>query len=163
MNIQFSEQELRDLLDIAHIADIVLSGHRREPDQRSERHRALIQRIYGQAAAALPGGPLGIDEQTRTFVPNEAFEHASLAHPAIDEFSDHLFWDELIARLSVRDAARQVGGIDRLHALNDSSRQAAEGPVRRYYIEEFSKNGIEHLEIVAGLPGTGQGWVITSD
>ena len=41
MNIELTVKEYRDLLDIAHIADVILSGHRREPDKRSERHRVL--------------------------------------------------------------------------------------------------------------------------
>ena len=55
MDIELSAKEYRDLLDILHIADVVLSGHRREPDKRSERHRALIQKLY-----ALVGGE-GLD------------------------------------------------------------------------------------------------------
>jgi hypothetical protein len=49
MNIEISPKEYRDLLDILHIADVVMSGHRREEDKRTERHRALIQKLYALA------------------------------------------------------------------------------------------------------------------
>ena len=49
MNIEISMEEYSDLLDIVHIADVVMSGHRRKEDKRTERHRALIQKLYAAA------------------------------------------------------------------------------------------------------------------
>jgi hypothetical protein len=40
MNIEISTKEYRDLLDILHIADVVMSGHRREENKRTALHRA---------------------------------------------------------------------------------------------------------------------------
>ncbi len=40
MNIEISAKEYRDLLDILHIADVVMSGHRREEDKRFAPPRA---------------------------------------------------------------------------------------------------------------------------
>jgi hypothetical protein len=148
MNIEFTTKEYRDLLDILHIADVVLSGHRREPDERSERHRALIQKLYGLARGEGLDRLIGHSIDAKAFVPTPEFEESTLAHVVVDEFGDHLFWDELISRLSVRDAALAAGGIDRLNALSDSDRQAAEGPIRQQYIEEFSRNGITNLAVL---------------
>jgi hypothetical protein len=81
----------------------------------------------------------------------------------IDEFGDHLFWDELISRLSVRDAAQIAGGIDRLNTMSDNDRQAVEGPIRQRYIEEFSANGVANLEVIERF-STGEGIPVkTSD
>jgi hypothetical protein len=54
MNIEISTNEYRDLLDILHIADVVMSGHRNEADRRTERHRALIQKLYALAQGEGP-------------------------------------------------------------------------------------------------------------
>ena len=163
MNIQFSTQEYRDLLDILHVADIVLSGHRREEDSRSARHRDLIQKHYALAQGEGLGGLFNYNSSTQEYVPTVEFEENTLAHAVIDEFGDHIFWDELISRLSVRDAALMSGGMERLHTMSDSDRQHLEGPIRQRYIAEFSANGIANLEVVE-RPGTG--WEIparTSD
>jgi glycerol kinase len=88
------------------------------------------------------------NERANVFVPTAEFEQSSVAHAAIDEFEDHIFWDELISQLTVRDAARIAGGMDRLNALSDSDRQAVEGPIRRRYIEEFSANGAANLSVI---------------
>ena len=155
MKIEFSTQEYRDLLDILHVADVVMSGHRRDEDARTGRHRALIQKFYALAQGE------GLDRLftriagTQEYAPAAEFEENTLSHPLIDEFGDHLFWDELISRLSIRDAALITGGIERLNALGDSDRQHLEVPIRQRYIEEFSANGIANLEVVER---SGTGW-----
>lgn len=163
MNVDFSAKEYRDLLDVLHIADVILSGHRKKPDKRSERHRSLIQRLYGLARGEGLEGLIRKDEQGNSYVPTPEFEESTLAHRVIDEFGDHLFWDELISRLSVRDAAHAAGGMDRLNAMNDIDRQAAEGPFRQAYIEEFSRNGISGLVVINSFEIGGGGPVKTSD
>jgi hypothetical protein len=148
MNIEISANEYRDLLDIVHIAEVILSGHRKEPDKRSERHRALIQKLYSFAKSAGLDRLTQHDAQGNVYAPTLEFEQSTLAHVLVDEFGDHIFWDELISRLSVRDAAISAGGMEHLNALNENDRQAAEGPIRQGYIEEFSKNGIYNLVII---------------
>jgi len=162
MNIDISANEYRDLLDILHIADMVLSEHWREPDKRSEQHRALIQRIYGMVRVEGHDLLIGHDARENVYAPTAEFEEHTLAHVLIGEFIDHLFWDELISRLSVRDAALAAGGMDRLNALSDSGRQAAEGAVRQSYSEEFSRNGIANLAVIERFSGEGD-QVMTSD
>jgi hypothetical protein len=163
MNIEISTKEYRDLLDILHIADAVMSGHRREEDKRTERHRALIQKLYALARGEGLDRLISYNESGHKYLPTEEFEESSLAHAVIDEFGDHLFWDELISRLSVRDAAQNAGGIDRLNAMSDSDRQAVEGPIRQRYIEEFSANGVANLEVIERFTFGGGKPVKTSD
>jgi hypothetical protein len=156
MNIELSAKEYRDLLDILHIADVVMSGHRREKDKRTERHRALIEKLYALAGGAGLDRLISYSEGAHKHVPSAEFEQATLAHTVIDEFGDHLFWDELISRLTTRDAALIAGGIDRLNAMSDGDRQAVEGPIRQRYIEEFATNEVAKLEVIERF-GTGGG------
>jgi hypothetical protein len=158
MNIEISTNEYRDLLDVLHIADVVMSGHRREEDKRTGQHRTLIQKLYALAPGEGLDRLISYNKSVNKYVPTEEFEKSSLAHAVVDEFGDHRFWDELISRLSVRDTAQIAGGIDRLSVMSDSDRQAAEGPFRQRYMQEFSKNGVANLEVVerfslgAGIP-----------
>jgi len=163
MNIEISTKEYRDLLDILHIADVVMSGHRRGEDMRSERQRALIQKIYALARKEGLERLISHNESVNKFIPTAEFEEGSLAHVLIDEFGDHLFWDELISRLSIRDAAVIAGGLERLNAMSDSDRQAVEGPIRQRYVVEFSKNSMANLEVIERF-GVGEGLPVkTSD
>jgi hypothetical protein len=163
MNIEISTKEYRDLLDILHIADVVMSGHRREEDMRTERHRALIQKLYALVRGEGLDQLISYNESMNKYVPTSDFEQSTLVHTVIDEFGDHLFWDELINRLSIRDAVQIAGGIDRLNAMSDSDRQHLEGPIRQRYIEEFAMNGVANLEVIERL-GIGGGIPVkTSD
>ncbi len=163
MKIEFSPKEYRDLLDLLHIADVVMSGHRKEEDKRTERHRALIQRLYSFAGGEGLDRLVSHNESAHKYVPTGEFEESSLAHTVVDEFGDHLFWDELISRLSVRDAAQVVGGTDRLNAMSHRDRHAAEAQIRQRYMDEFSKNGVANLEILDRFGFEGGKPVKTSD
>ena len=146
MNIEISAKEYRDLLDILHIADVVMSGHRKEEDKRVEGHRVLIQKFYALAQGAGLDLLIGYRESAKKYVPTGNFEHSSLAHAMIDEFGDHLFWDQLISRLTERDAAQIADGPGGPSATGN--RQLVEGPIRQRYIQEFTKNGVANLAVV---------------
>jgi hypothetical protein len=148
MNIEVTEKEYRDLLDIVHIAEVVMSGHRREEDKRTERHRALVQKLYGIAQGAGLDRLISYNESVHKYIPTDDFEQTALPHVLIEEFGAHLFWDELISRLSVRDAAQIAGGIDLLNAMSDNDRQALEGPIRQRYIDEFSVHAVANLVVI---------------
>ncbi len=163
MNIEISQKEYRDLLDIMHIADVIMTGHRRQEDPRSERHRQLVQRIYSLAGEAGAGELVAYDPERGKHVPTDAFEEGSLSHRFLDEFFDHMFWDELVSRLAVRDAAWKAGGVEKLNALSDDDRQALEGPIRERYVEEFSRDGIANLAIVDRFGAAGRDRAATSD
>jgi hypothetical protein len=108
----------------------------------------LIQKLYALAREEGLDRLISYNESAHKYVPTTKFEENSLSHAVIDEFGDHLFWDELINRLSVRDAAQIAGGIARLSAMSDSDRQAVEGPIRQRYIGEFSAHGVANLEVI---------------
>jgi hypothetical protein len=148
MNLEISTKEYRDLLAILHIADLVVSGHRRIEDTRSMRYRALIQKLYAFAQREGLDQMIGYNESENRYVLTGDFERNTLVNAVIDEFEDHLFWDELISRLSVRDAAQIAGGVDRLKAMSDSDRQSLEEPIRQRYLEEFSASGVASLAVV---------------
>lgn len=163
MNIEISTKEYRDLLDILHIADVVMSGHRREEDQRTGRHRALIQKLYAYAQDMGLNELITYNENVKKYIPTQNFEKDSMAHAVIDQFGDHLFWDQLISQLTERDAAQTVGGTERLRAMTDSERQHVEGHIRQRYVEEFALNGVANLAVVEGFAESGGKTVRTSD
>ena len=163
MNIEISNQEYRDLLDILHIADVVMSRHRREEDKRSARHRALIQKLYALARGEGLERLIEFNKLANKYIPTADFEQNTLAHPVIDEFGDHLFWDELISRLTLRDAAQLVGGMERLNTMSENERQIVEGPIRQRYIEEFAVNNVTNLAVIERFSIGGGVPVKTSD
>jgi hypothetical protein len=163
MNITLTIQEYRDLLDILHLADVVMSGHRRERDKRTDRHRVLIQTLYALAKEEGLGHLIDRVESANKYIQSRAFEWATLAHTVIDEFGDHLFWDQLITRLAERDTVQAAGGIDRLNAMSDSDRLHTAEHIRPRYVEEFAKHGVSNLAVVEQFSPVGDGQFKTSD
>lgn len=162
MNIEIDAKEYRDLLDILHIADVVMSGHRRTEDMRTERHRALIQKLYALAKGAGLDRMISFNDTLHKYVPTPDLERSTLAHVVLEEFGDHLFWDQLINKLSERDAAQMAGGIERLNAMSERDRRHLEGAIRQTYIEEFNANDIANLRLIERF-GAGGTPVKTSD
>ncbi len=148
MKIEISKEEYRALLDILHIAEVIVSGHRREEDPRTVNHRKLLKALYGRAGEAGFGDLFVYHAAEQRHHPTEAFENNALSHTLIDEFVDHAFWDQLISRLTTRDAAQEVGGRERLMSMNDDEREKVQRPINERYIKEFSQNGIENLAVV---------------
>ncbi len=148
MNIELSTKEYRDLLDILHIADVIMSGHRTEEDKRTEGHRALIQKFYALARAEGLDRLINFDKSEKKYFPTRDFEQSSVAHVVLDEFGDHYFWDELISRLTERDAAQMAGGTGSAGAMSEIDRQHAKGQIRQRYLEEFSVNGVANLAVI---------------
>ena len=109
MKIELTTKEYRDLLDILHIADVIMSGHRREQDRRVQTHRALVQKLYALAGEEGLDRLIEYNQTAKKYSPTMEFEQDTVAHAMVHEFGEHLFWDELINRLSLRDAARSTG------------------------------------------------------
>jgi hypothetical protein len=162
MNISITDEEYRDLVDILHVSEWVITAHTAEERVPGKRHLALIQKLYALAGEAGLGHLVTRDRDAGKYFPAKEHESASPAHGFIDEFVEHAFWDELIYRMSERDAMRQAGGADGWNALAPGDRSAIEAPIERRYAEEFGRNGIENLAIVEPL-GTGIARPKTSD
>jgi hypothetical protein len=148
MKIDLSREEYRSLLDILHIAEVIISGHRRQEDPRTAPHRKLLQSLYARAGEAGFGDLFVYHAAEQKHHPTEQFEDNALSHTLIDEFVDHAFWDQLISRLTARDAAQEAGGREQLMAMSENDREILERPINERYIREFSQNGIESLAVV---------------
>ncbi len=163
MKIELTNAEYRSLLDILHIAEVIMSGHRRHEDLRTTSHRKLLQALYSRAGEAGLGNLFTYHAAEQKHHPTEEFENGALSHALIDEFIDHAFWDQLISRMTMRDAALTAGGRERLLEMSENEREAIERPLNERYIREFTQNGIENLEVVDRF-GTGPGLAVqTSD
>lgn len=154
MNIELDEKEYRNLLDLLHIADVVLSGHRKTEDMRSARHRALIQKLYALAKNAGLDKLMTFKDDVKRYAPTPAFEESTLAHVVLDEFGEHLFWDHLTNRLSQRDAAQLAGGVGGLKSMSDTDLQRLHGAIKQRYIEEFSAHDITNLRLIDPEPAS---------
>ena len=147
MKIDITKEEYRDILDLLYVANWVLHAHKTEEDPRTRPYDKVMQKIYSSARATGFGRLIEYDPHDRRYYPTQEFEDTTKTEEFIDEFVDDSFWDELVYRLSERDAAHRVGGYAQFRLLSPEDRTALETPDRERYSEEFNKNGIDHLVI----------------
>lgn len=148
MKIDLSQEEYRVLLDLLHVAEVVLSSHRQEDDERSAGHRQLLQKLYARAQEAGLSDLITHHPSEGRYHPSDRFEELSAAHTFLDEYVNHVFWDQLVRQLTERDAAVKAGGSEKLEALNDDERERIEQPIKDRYLKEFSENGLTNLAVV---------------
>jgi hypothetical protein len=148
MNMDITKEEYRYLLDLLHMAHWIMHGHRTEADPREAKYDKLIQKIYGLAKAMGQDHLIEYSSSADRYSPSAEFEEITEAWAFIDEFTDDLFWDQLIHRMTERDLSRTFGGYEQLDKLSMQERFVAEGPILERYTNEFDGSGLERLEIV---------------
>lgn len=146
MEIKFTKEELKKLLELLNIADWVLTSQDVEEDERKYSYLKLLQRIYKEAYENGMTEEIEFDEEVKEYFPNEEWEERVLAHDFIEEFEDASFWDELVFRLADRDIDRKMNGKP---PKNFEEHVAMFTQIQSKYEEEFEKNNLENLEIVA--------------
>lgn len=145
MEISFDKAELEKLVEIAVMADWVMTAHDTEDDERKDGYLKLIQKIFGHAWKNGMKKEIEHLEDIKEFFPDENWEEASLARAFITEFEEKTFWDELVERLAERELNRKLG--DKKAGSFEEHMEIYEGFATSIG-EEFAENDIEHLEIV---------------
>lgn len=150
MELSFSKDELKALLELSVIADWVMTAHDNEDDERKDPYIKLVQKIY--AFAHKNGMTKEIEhlEDVQEFFPDETWEEKSLARAFISEFEEKTFWDELIERLAERELNLKLQGNE---TENFQHHMEIFEEFAGKYANEFAENGIANLDIIASKPG----------
>ena len=163
MNIDISEEEYRHLLDVLQISQWVMHAHETEEDPRTEPYDRITQKFYARAKEMGQDHLVEYDKSVNQYFLSQEFGETSLSRDLINEFTEEVFWDELIYRLTERDLARTVGGYEQLDALSMTERFVSEGPITAKYVQEFDDRGVERLEIVESSEQTAAPGLMTHD
>lgn len=145
MQIKFTKEEMKKLLELLNIADWVLTSQDVEEDERKDDYIKLLQRIYKEAYENGMTEEIEFADDVKEYFPNEEWEERILARDFIEEYEDATFWDELTFRLADRDIDRRMNGKP---PKNFEEHVAMFTQIQTKYEEEFEKNNIENLEIV---------------
>lgn len=149
MEISFSKAELEKLVEIAVMADWVMTAHDTEDDARKDDYLKLVQKIF--AFGYKNGMKKEIEhlEDIKEFFPQEDWEEKSLARAFITEFEEKTFWDELVERLAERELNRKLG--DKKADNFEEHMEIFEGFATKFG-EEFAEHGIENIEVAPSKP-----------
>jgi hypothetical protein len=148
MQIEMTEEEYRDLLDVLHMAEWMMHAHATEKDPATEPYDRVIQKLYAVAKTMGQDDLIEYDADAREYFATRKFDDTTLSWEFIDDFTEETFWDELIHRLTDRDLSRKVGGNELMDKLSMKERFTLESPIIEKYSKEFEERGLDRLEIV---------------
>jgi hypothetical protein len=151
MKFELTRTEYRNLIDMLYIASWVLSAHHAEPDERVAPFDAVEQKLLSFAPKLGLSQWVEFHEDLGKFYTTRKFEDKSPAHTFINEYDDASFWDELVNRLAVRDAAKEAGGWDAYAAMSGLDRIRISGKYEDMYNEETQHDGLKRLQFVPPL------------
>ena len=146
-------QELRLQLDMApeqfaEILRLVYLGEWVVNSQHDDEHQdgaatASLQLLLALGAQLSPD-TIGRDEETGLYYVNEELT-GQWQDRHIEDYSDHVFWQELAQRLAERDLAAQLGVP--VEELDPEEQVAQLRPLRERYWHELDHHGLERVEL----------------
>lgn len=145
MKIPFSKQEFRVLIDLLEMADWVLHAHRSDRED-TQRYHSLIQKLFAQAKDNGCGEYIQHIPSDGSYCVTRTYEEQSETMQFIDQFEEDSFWEELITKLSERDAERRVAP-KRLGDLGLEQLFNQLGIEEERWAQEFENHGVARLQV----------------
>src|SRR5205814_7209792 len=101
MKVSFTQKEYARLLELAHLGLWVAGARPEDPATMPERYADIAQKVFALAE------PFGCADLVETDVNGQWFPNEKLTDGVAEEklvqFTDELFWSELVSRLAERD------------------------------------------------------------
>jgi len=144
MKIEVTPDQFKTLLKVAYLARWIATYRNAED---LEEYVSLEDYLFSLAEECGFERFAEYNEEIDGYVPSYEFEEETNIREMINEYEDSVFWDQLISRLVYRDLLRTFGE-ENLKNLDREEILKIQESIVRSYIQEFSKNGIENLEIV---------------
>jgi hypothetical protein len=144
--LEFTKKEFLTLLQVFEIADWVLDADSNEEADENGEFSKLLQKVYSHAGEYGCGSLIADVSELQEYLPSEKYEETCSMMDLIEKFENETFWEELMERLSERDAIREMGE-KAFRKLGDDERSRKIEEYRKKYLEEFEKNGVERLHI----------------
>ena len=140
MKLNISNAQYRTLLRLAFIGDVVVNGIRFK--DKVDEFEMLSQHIYSFAEEFGETERIARDPKTDEYYATDKLADESLQY--VDEFTDDVFWEEIIARMARRDFVLAVGE-ETIEAMSLEERMEKEEPYLERYAKEFDEFGIDNL------------------
>jgi len=145
MEISFSKQQLKKLVEIAAIAEWVLTALDEEDDPRKDEYMKVLQKIYRSGYQNGMKEEIEHLEDVDEFFPTTDWEEGTEARTFIEEFEEKSFWTELINRLTERDLKIKLQGKE---PKNFDEYYEKFEAISEKYVEEFKNNDLENISII---------------
>jgi predicted RNA-binding protein (virulence factor B family) len=145
MEINFSKNEFKNLLEMLFLADWVTNCFKERDDKTNQTYDELKQKIMALADDYGCGHMVEYNEDLGMFVETEEVEDCLLDNIIIP-YEQNKFWLNLSTQLALRDYEEKYGSSSVDLQLEKTQKELDES--EEEYLEEFSENGVKNLKIV---------------
>lgn len=123
-------------------------NHKPGSDEGVARFDDMLEKILTRLQHNGQGKEVELDPDRQRLRLRKDKEDASFYAQCYDEMRAETFWEELVARMAERELNKKYTEAQ-LNKLSDEQQKELAEPFTRKYWEEFSKNGIANLHIIA--------------
>jgi hypothetical protein len=153
MQIEFSREEFRTLMDMAYIADWVVNS-RSVPEEKQAGFADLRTKIFSFAEAAGFGELVDADSATGSCFESRLFEEQLEEKGYLEEYEEDVFWYELASRLALKYLLDEMGE-DALRSLSNQEQFMRRSDMQDQIEEVFHRDGLRPLTLAGFVPNSG--------
>lgn len=148
MQISLSAQELKNLVEMSTLATSIASVDAEEIDHVFSSWKDLHQKILALALQDRQlAGLLENDHETGELVLKKDYLEKSYSSEKINDYSEHVFWSDLITRLADK-ALEEHLGTEQFESLSEDERRTMAEPLEKSLWQECSTHGIDRLGFI---------------
>ena len=140
--IPLTPYQYKTLLLMAYLAEWVVNAWRN--NNHNKRFQDLEQYFYSFHRLFQEEKWIDFDKEDKKYYPSRELENA--AEEFIEAYDNETFWEELIDRLTQRDAIKKHGP-EQLQKMSIEERFRALAKFEDRYKKEFSLNGLDRVGI----------------
>lgn len=150
MKLDLNEQETQTLVEMLTMAGYVMTQASDQAIAKAENMHELIQKIYQQAQSESMAESFDTDEETQMIFPTADIMSGSEDSPLylLKTYNEYAAADVLSQQLGLRDAAKSHG-VPAESAGGEFDPAFIDAFIKHQteYLEEFSKNGFENVQV----------------
>ena len=149
MHLRFTDEELVTLSEMLTLACwATFWNHKPGSDEGVARFDDMLEKILTRLQHNGQGKEVENDPDRQRLRLRKEKEEDSFYAQCYDEMRGEIFWEELCTRMTERELAKKYTTTE-LDQLSEDERKRVTEPVTKKFWEEFSKNGISNLHVVA--------------
>lgn len=150
MKVSFTTKEYARLLELVYLGLSVAGARADDPATMPERYAEIAQKAYGLAEV------FGCADLVEADVNGEYFPNEKITEgPAGERLGEHIddtFWNELVARLALRDLRSEIGDAVEAEELEPEQEEKLAEHEDAYW-REFEARGVDNLVVLRGGRG----------
>jgi hypothetical protein len=154
MQIEFSREEFRTLMDMAYIADWIANS-RSDPGEKQSGFADLRTKIFSFAESAGFGELVDADSAAGSFYESRLFEDQLEEVGYLADYENDTFWDELASRLALKYLLDEMGE-DALNNLSNEERFMRRTDMQDQIEDVLQREGLRTLTLAGFVPTSGE-------